>query len=103
MNWLWLDFLIFGNGYGLACPAFNQIFYWIEGRFYRHIGGYGAQLRSFEWRCPLPGTTRILLGRKFKVFLCHKRFIRWDCSWADEEIRTRKDLLNLEDDLRRLS
>jgi hypothetical protein len=37
------------------------------------------------------------------VFLCHKRFIRWDCSWADEEIRTRKDLLNLEDDLRRLS
>jgi hypothetical protein len=47
-----LDFLLFGNGHGLAAPYFPERFIWIGGRFYTWIGGHGAQMVSREWRAP---------------------------------------------------
>lgn len=85
---------IFGNGYGMAAPYCDQPFYWLvntgngrqngKGRFYTFSPGYGAQLRSFEWRCPKPGTRRRLVGLEFEVFNAIRgRFgLMWDVSWA---------------------
>jgi hypothetical protein len=90
---MWLDFKIFGNGWGLKSPLFDDTFYWLvdtadkerherNGRFYKWSGGFGAQLSSFEWRVPAPGTRRRLFDRDFRVFQAHRRGLRVDCSWA---------------------
>lgn len=85
---IWLDFKIFGNGWGLASPHFDDVFYWLDGRFYHWLGGLGAQLESFEWTAPRPGTTRELVGEKFRVFQTRRRWLRVRCSWAvDREVR----------------
>jgi hypothetical protein len=81
MNWLWLDFLIFGNGFGIGAPAFPQTFTWYEGRFYSWIGGFGAQLQSFEWRCPPAGTRRRIAGRDYRVFNASRRWLRCRVAW----------------------
>lgn len=75
----WLDFKLFGNGFGLKSPYFDDVFYWLDGRFYNWIGGFGAQLQSIEWRLPKPGTRRTLAGREFVVF--HGTRGRWPLKW----------------------
>lgn len=88
-----LDHAVFGNGYGMASPFFDATYYWLvdtlrqnrdgqNGRLYSWIGGLGAQLRSFEWFTPKPGTRRRLAGREFVVFNTHRRWCRVDVSWA---------------------
>ncbi|AEI71065.1 hypothetical protein [EBPR siphovirus 2] len=89
---LWLDHLIFGNGYGLGSPYFDNKFYWLVdtnfdrrhkyGRLYTLIGGHGAQLSSREWTHPKPGTRRRLLGREFQAFSSTRKGPRVDVSWA---------------------
>ncbi len=89
---LWLDHLIFGNGYGLKSPYFDNKFYWLvdtsfdrkheRGRLYTWIGGLGAQLSSREWTHPKPGECRKLLGREFKPFNSNRKGLRVDVSWA---------------------
>jgi hypothetical protein len=79
---LWLDFLIFGNGRGMKSPYSDDVFYWLSGRLYTWIGGFGAQLRSFEWFAPKAGSRRRLVGREFVVFGVSRRWLRVDVSWA---------------------
>lgn len=89
----WLDWKLFGNGYGMASPYFDDVFYYLvdtyrqergsqRGRFYRTFGGLGAQLQSYEWRMPRPGTRRRLFGREFIIFIARRRGPRVECSWA---------------------
>lgn len=79
---LWLDHLIFGNGYGLRSPYFDNRFYWLSGRLYTWIGGLGAQLHSQQWFHPKPGETRRLAGRDYRPFNSHRRGLRVQVSWA---------------------
>lgn len=78
---LWLDFLIFGNGYGLGAPSSDQAFFWLDGNLYTWIGGHGAQLRSFQWMHPRPGERRRLVGRDFEPFSSRRYGLRVDVSW----------------------
>jgi hypothetical protein len=78
---LWLDWRLFGNGRGLASPYCDDVFYWLDGRFYKWIGGLGAQLQSYEWRIPKPGTRRRLVGREFVVFQASRNMLRVSVSW----------------------
>ena len=78
----WLDWKLFGNGRGMASPFCDDVFYWLGGRFYRWVGGFGAQLQSIEWRTPKPGTRRYLIGEEFVVFSAARRWIRVEVSWA---------------------
>jgi hypothetical protein len=78
---LWLDFLIFGNGYGLAAPYHDQRFFWLSGDLYTWIGGHGAQLRSRQWFHPRPGERRRLIGRDFEPFTSSRRWLRVEISW----------------------
>jgi hypothetical protein len=97
----WLDFLIFGNGRGLKSPYFDDVFYWLNGRFYTWIGGFGAQLQSFEWLAPKAGTRRRLAGRDFVVFSVNRRWLKVSVAWAicqyhpitAEELRELKRIL----------
>lgn len=88
-----LDHLIFGNGFGLGSPYFDARYYWLvdtrggerdgrKGRLYGWIGGLGAQLKSFQWRHPLPGERRRLGGREFTPFNSTRRWLRVEVSWA---------------------
>lgn len=81
---MWINFKLFGNGFGLKSPFFDDKFYWLSGNFYNWIGGYGAQLSSIEWLCPKAGTRRNLIGREFVIFNATRgRFgIKWRISWA---------------------
>lgn len=93
---LTLDQWIFGSGHGLKSPYFDDIYFWLvdtsasqgggkrsaaNGQRYTWIGGLGAQLRSFEWRTPKPGTRRLLAGREFVVFNASRRGLRVDVAW----------------------
>lgn len=84
----WLDFALFGNGYGLGQPYFDGVFYWLVdretkvGRFYTFAHGFGAQLHSIEWFTPKPGTRRKLKGREFVVFSAWRYGPRVQVSWA---------------------
>lgn len=82
---LWLAFKIFGNGHGLAVPCFPEAFYWYKDRFYTWIGGFGAQLYSFEWFAPPAGTRREIFGKEFVVFGVHRRWLLVSVSWAVNE------------------
>lgn len=90
---IWLDFKIFGNCHGLKSPYFDDTFFWLvdtkdqdrnpkNGRFYKWIGGLGAQLNSFEWFMPAPGTQRNLSGFRFKVFNARRQFLRVNVAWG---------------------
>ncbi|ARQ95389.1 hypothetical protein [Bradyrhizobium phage BDU-MI-1] len=72
---LWLDHKIFGNGYGMATPYWDGVFYWLSGALYTWIGGLGAQLTSFQWRHPLPGEERKLGGETFRPFHSRRQFL----------------------------
>lgn len=77
-----LDFRIFGNGYGLGAPYFDQTFYWLSGRFYTFMGGLGAQLHSIQWTHPKPGEVRKICGVEFRPFNSHRRWGRVMVSWS---------------------
>lgn len=89
---LWLDFLTFGHGRGLAQPYFDGRFYWLvdtsqgrqagNGALYTFLYGFGAQLVSRQWFHPRPGETRTLVGRKFRPFNSSRRWLRVEVSWA---------------------
>lgn len=95
---MWWIMKCFGNGYGIAAPLSDQIMYWLHdtylgrtdgiGRWYKFIGGLGAQLNSFEWRCPKPGTRRKLSGFEFAVFSAYRgRYgLMWSIGWADVDL-----------------
>lgn len=88
-----LDFCLFGHGHGLKSPYFDDTFYWLvdtlrqnrngkNGRFYSWIGGFGAQLKSYEWTAPPAGTERQLIGRVFRVFQTRRHWLKVEVSWA---------------------
>jgi len=101
---LTIDHAIFGNGYGIATPYHDGRFYWLvdtskgrnagKGRLYTWIGGFGAQLRSFEWRMPRPGTERVLSGYRFRPFNVSRRRFRYDVSWARVDLPREIDASN---------
>lgn len=78
----WLDWKLFGNGHGMASPYFDDVFYWLDGRFYQFFGGLGAQLTSIEWFAPKAGTRRRLCGRELVVFSTTRCWVRVRVSWA---------------------
>lgn len=85
-----VDFWLFGNGKGLAAPGFSQTFYWLPyeidgkrfGSFYHWIGGFGAQLGSFQWTHPKPGERRLIKGREYYAYNSRRKNIRVSVSWA---------------------
>lgn len=77
----WLDWKLFGNGYGMASPHCDDVFYWLSGRFYRWIGGLGSQIESIEWRAPEAGERRKLFGHSFRPFKTDRRWLRVRVSW----------------------
>lgn len=88
-----LDWLLFGNGHGMASPYFDDTFYWLKdmsrgdrkkakGRFYRLGGGFGAQLYSVEWTKPEIGAERLLAGMTFRVFHATRVGPRVDVAWS---------------------
>lgn len=90
---LWLDHKIFGNGFGMKSPYHDNRFYWLvdtygrersgkNGALYTYSAGFGAQLRSFQWRHPKPGERRHLIGRDFKPFHSSRRWFRVEVAWA---------------------
>jgi hypothetical protein len=86
---VWLDHLIFGNGYGLASPGLDTRFYWLvdkrtgKGDLYNLIaGGLGAQLRSRQWRHPRAGEERELCGRTFVPYGSVRSGPRVEVSWS---------------------
>lgn len=85
---LWLDFLLFGNGNGLKSPHCDDKIYWLAGKMYWWIGGFGAQLKSFEWSVVPTGTRRRLCGKDFVVFQARRRFVRVETSWTLAQSQT---------------
>lgn len=87
---MWLDFLIFGGGHGLASKTDNSAYYWLRDdgpshaspMFYMWHGWYGSQLASFEWHAPKVGDQRKLVGLDFIPVQCHRRWFRYQISWA---------------------
>lgn len=100
-----LDHFIFGNGYGLKTPYFNDAYYWLSGELYKYNGWLGSQFSSFQWTHPKPHERRILLGREFKPGYSERRIGRVIVSWcmsdmsddiseAQEQIRVLKSELD---------
>lgn len=87
---IWLDFLIFGGGRGLAFKTDNDTYYWLRDdnkrhatpMFYKWDGWYGSQLTSFEWHAPKVGDQRKLIGYDFIPTHYHRRWFRYQISWA---------------------
>jgi hypothetical protein len=79
---LWLDHRIFGNGWGLKSPFWDNRFYWLKGELYTFMGGFGAQLHSIQWRHPKAGERRRLIGREFVVLHSNRRWGRVIVAWA---------------------
>jgi hypothetical protein len=90
---LWLDHLIFGNGYGMATPYHDGRLFWLvdtkdkdrhgrNGTLYRWNGWFGCQLRSTQWRHVRPGTRRRLGGREFVVWSSERRWLRVEVCWS---------------------
>jgi len=98
-----LDHLIFGNGRGLGSPYFDNVFYWIDGHIYTWVGGFGAQLQSFQWTRPPAGTRRRLLGVDFVIFRTERIWFRVQCSWARaREIRDVSEIIKMKAELDKL-
>ena len=89
-----LDYLIFGNGYGMAAPRHDNVFYWLSGELYTFSYGFGAQLKSFQWTHPKPGERRTLAGREFVVFNSYRRWVRVNVSWAMTRMPSNIDGMN---------
>lgn len=78
---LWLDHWIFGNGFGLRSPYYDDIFYWLKDAYtdkselYTFWPGFGAQLHSIQWYKPKRFETRMICGRE----LCA---VNWKTAWG---------------------
>lgn len=90
---MWLTFKLFGNGSGIGAPFWDQEFYWLvdthrkgrsakNGRFYTWMSGLGAQLHSYEWFMPKPGTRRRLGGQDFFVFNASRHWFKVRIGWS---------------------
>jgi hypothetical protein len=90
---MWLTLKLFGHGNGIAMPYFDGAFYWLvddlredrnakNGRFYTWMSGFGAQLHSYEWRTPDPGTRRRLFGHTFEVFSVSRTWPLVRVAWG---------------------
>lgn len=79
---LWLDHLIFGNGFGMATPYCDGRFYWLSGELYTFLPGFGAQLHSYQWTHPKAGEERSLAGRVFRPLCSTRRWGRVEVAWA---------------------
>lgn len=93
---VWLDQKLFGNGHGMKSPYWDDRYYWLHGEFYQWIGGFGAQLQSFQWTVPHPGERRIICGRVFKPFSHSRKWGRVRVSWAWEDLPKALDEANNE-------
>lgn len=78
----WLDWLLWGNGHGYKSPSCNDVFYWIDGRWYNTTGWFGCQIWNIQWTRPPAGTKREILGRDFEIFRTERRFLRVACYWS---------------------
>jgi len=107
-----LDFMLFGNGHGMAVPWRDSAFYWLvdvrtkQGAFYHWSGWFGAQLASYQWRRPKAGEERMLLGRYFVISHAERRWGRVACSWclcrlSSETDEASRQLRELQNDLRK--
>lgn len=84
---LWLDHRIFGNGFGLGAPFWDQRYFWLtqnhlRGELYTYMGGLGAQLHSIQWTHPKAGERRHLSGYEFKVVHSTRRWCRVMVAWG---------------------
>jgi len=82
---VWLDHRIFGNGFGLRSPFFDDRYHWLGGKsgeLYTYSAGFGAQLRSFQWTHPRAGERRRLGGYDFVVVHSTRRWFRVTVSWS---------------------
>lgn len=86
---VWLDFLAFGNGWGMGMPHCDGILYWLKdantkrSEFYTFSPGLGAQLHSYQWRHPNAGEERALANFTFRpLHSTRKRFGRVEVAWA---------------------
>ena len=96
----WLDFRLFGNGHGMAPPYWDGTFYWLSGDMYRWSWGFGAQLHSFGWRIPAPGTERRLFGHTFRVFSATRRGPRVMIAWGHAPaIRDSGEIARIQQDM----
>lgn len=77
-----IDHKLFGNGHGLKSPYFDSTYYWLNGELYSFVYGLGAQLQSIQWKHPVPGERRTLLGREFVVFSSRRKWLRVIVYWA---------------------
>ena len=91
----WLDFKLFGSGWGLGAPHYDQTFYFLNGHFYTWIGGLGAQLQSIQWTTPKPGEYRKIQGIEFRPFNTTRRGPRVMVSWAMTDLHGDLDFKNL--------
>lgn len=81
---LWLDHLIFGDGYGLRSPSCDDVYYWVGGKLIVWSGGYGSQLNTFQWFKPNVEDRIKVCGYEMRPFLSQRgRFpLRWRVSWC---------------------
>lgn len=83
-----LDRWIFGNGYGLGLPFWDQRLYWLvdantkRGTTYTFSAGFGAQLHSIQWTHPRAQEERLLAGVRFRPFHSGRRWGRVMVAWA---------------------
>jgi hypothetical protein len=102
---LWLDHKLFGNGHGYKSPGWDEKFYWLSGKLYTFMPGFGAQLTSCEWFTPKPGEVRRLAGRDYRPFNTTRCGPRVRVSWAtklpDDINEANKLLREIEDSLGR--
>lgn len=97
---LWNSFRLFGFG---ELRRFDQIAYYIDGVIYWWIGGFGAQLESYEMSKPI-SDKRVINNREYKIFSCQKSWLMYRTSWstslpidinqANKKLRTIKTELN---------
>ena len=85
----WIDFLLFGNGRGLAQTMDDDVYFWLHDsskhaspKFYSWSGWFGAQLVSFEWRAPKVGETRTLAGYNFTPLHYTRKWCRVRVAWG---------------------
>jgi hypothetical protein len=85
-------FFGFGSGYGLGTPYFGSVFYWLRDKkhghraWYRWIGGFGAQIESYEFRAPKAGAEREIQGRVLVPFSePQRRFLIVRTAWQIKE------------------
>lgn len=96
---IWLDHLIFGNGFGLISPSFDDAYFWIVNTWNDELGlsmgrsesrgelyklthaPNGLGLTSIQWSHPKCNERRELLGYRFKPFYSKRVYGRVLVDW----------------------